>query len=352
MTSYVTSTAYMFENLLLGLVLTFISSWFAIRLARRVGLIDVPGRAAHKLHQNPIPLAGGIALVLSISILIAVSGLWREPQIGVMLLAALLIFTLGLVDDAYSLRPILKLVGQCAAAILLILVGVYIQIFETASFFFSGSGVFFVWLGRILTILWIVGITNAFNLVDSMDGLAVGLGGWAFAFFMLATFDSQQLSLSALSALFLGACIAVYYYNKSPARLFLGDSGAQTLGFVLAAIAILYTPLEKYQNSSWFVPVLLLGVPIFDTSLVFISRLRRGKPVYQANRDHTYHRLVALGYDSDRAVFLMHLAGLVLECLAFAAVSVDPLYANLIFAGCLLAGLLLLVFLEHPKRCP
>ncbi len=352
MTSYVTSTAYMFGNILLGLALTFTSSWFAIRLARRVGLMDVPGRAAHKLHQSPIPLAGGIALVLSMAILTAASGLWHEPKIGVMLLAALLVFALGLVDDARSLRPILKLAGQCAAAALLILVGVYIQIFETTSFFLSGSGAFFFWLDRILTIFWIVGITNAFNLVDSMDGLAVGLGGWAFAFFMLATFDSQQLPLSALSALFLGGCIAVYYYNKSPARLFLGDSGAQTLGFMLAAIAILYAPLEKYQNSSWFVPVLLLGVPIFDTSLVFISRLRRGKPVYQANRDHTYHRLVALGFDPGRAVFLMHLAGLALECLAFVAVSIDPLRSNLIFAGCLLAGFVLLVYLDYPKRCP
>lgn len=352
MTSYVASTAYMFANILLGLLLTFASSWFAIRFARRVGLMDVPGRASHKLHQVPIPLAGGIALVLAMAILIFALSLWRGLEVSVMLLGALLVFVLGLVDDARSLKPLFKLAGQVAAAIILILAGVYIQIFETDAFFLSGSGPFFFWLDRILTVIWIVGVTNAFNLVDSMDGLAVGLSGWAFAFFMLATFDSQQLPLSALSALFLGGCLALYYYNRSPARLFLGDSGAQTLGFLLAVIAILYTPLEKVQNSSWFVPVLLLGIPIFDTSLVFISRLRRRKPFYQANRDHTYHRLVAMGLEPGRAVLLMHLAGLVLECLAFVAVSTDPLRANLIFGGCLVAGLLALVFLDQPKRWP
>ncbi|NPV75029.1 MAG: undecaprenyl/decaprenyl-phosphate alpha-N-acetylglucosaminyl 1-phosphate transferase [Anaerolineae bacterium] len=352
MTSYVASTAYMFANILLGLLLTFASSWFAIRFARRVGLMDVPGRASHKLHQVPIPLAGGVALALAMAILVFALSLWRELEVSVMLLGALLVFALGLVDDARSLKPLFKLAGQVAAAIILILAGVYIQIFETASFFLSGSGPFFFWLDRILTVVWIVGVTNAFNLVDSMDGLAVGLSGWAFAFFMLATFDSQQLTISALSALFLGGCLALYYYNRSPARLFLGDSGAQTLGFLLATIAILYTPLEKVQNSSWFVPVLLLGVPIFDTSLVFISRLRRRKPFYQASRDHTYHRLVAMGLEPGRAVLLMHLTGLVLECLAFVAVSTDALRANLIFGGCLMAGLLALVILDHPKRWP
>lgn len=350
MTSYIASTGYMFVNILLGLLFTFTSGWFAIRFTRRVGLLDDPNRASHKLHQVPIPLAGGIALVLSMTILVFFLGLWHGIEMGAMLLAALLVFALGLVDDARSLKPLPKLAGQSAAAIILVLAGVYIQIFETTSFFLSGSGQFYFWVDRILTVIWIVGITNAFNLVDSMDGLAVGLGGWSFAFFMLATFDSQQLSLSALSALLLGGCLALYYYNRSPARLFLGDSGAQTLGFLLAAIAILYAPLEKVQNSSWFVPVLLLGIPIFDTSLVVFSRLRRHKPFYQANRDHTYHRLVAMGLEPGRAVFLMHLTGLALECLAFIAVLTDPLYANLIFGGCLAAGLLALVILDHPKR--
>lgn len=350
MISYVISTDFMYVNILFGLLLTLATGWVAIRIARRAGLLDYPGRAAHKLHQVPIPLAGGMALVMAMALLSVFAGLWKDKAFALMLLAALLVFVLGLLDDKRPLRPFVKLAGQVSAALLLIAGGVSIQIFENDQFFIYGSGSLFFWIDRFLTVLWVVGITNAFNLVDSMDGLAVGLSGWAFAFFMLAAFDSQQWPLSALSALLLGGCLALYYYNRSPAKLFLGDSGAQTLGFLLAGIAILYVPLDKYQTSSWFVPVLLVGVPIFDTSLVFFSRLRRHKPVYQANRDHTYHRLVDLGLEPGRAVFVMHLAALTLMCLAFIAVALPPLQANLIFGGCLLAGLVLMVILDRPAR--
>lgn len=352
MISYVDSTDYMFTGILLGLLVTFVSGWLAIKFTRRVGLLDTPGKAPHKLHNVPVPLAGGITLALSLALLSIFFKLWQDSIITMVLLSAALVFGLGLLDDALSLKASIKLAGQAVAAALLILSGVYIQIFETHNFFLAGSGPFFYWLDRLLTMFWIIGITNAFNLVDSMDGLAVGLSGWAFAFFMLATFDSQQLTLSFLSAIILGICIALYFFNKSPAWLFLGDSGAQTLGFLLAVLSILYTPLERYQNSSWFVPILLVGIPIFDTCLVFFSRLRRRKPFYQAGRDHTYHRLVAFGIEPGRVVLLMHISCLVLECLAFIAVGIDPLPANLIFGTCLLAGFATFTYLDHPKRWP
>jgi UDP-GlcNAc:undecaprenyl-phosphate GlcNAc-1-phosphate transferase len=191
-----------------------------------------------------------------------------------------------------------------------------------------------------------VGITNAFNLTDSMAGLSVGLSGWALAFFTLATFDSGQLSLSLFSALLLGICLGISYFNRHPAKLFLGDSGAQTLGFFLAAIGMLYTPVGAYQTSSWFVPILLVGVPIFDTSLVFFSRLRRKQAFYQSGRDHTYHRLVKRGMDSGRAVMTMHFAALILECVAFVAVSLAPLQANAVFFACILAGIIFYFILD------
>jgi UDP-GlcNAc:undecaprenyl-phosphate GlcNAc-1-phosphate transferase len=208
----------------------------------------------------------------------------------------------------------------------------------------------YVFLDQLLTLLWIVGVTNAFNLVDSMDGLSVGLSAWAFAFFTLAMLDSQQHELSLLSAVLLGICIGLYFYNATPARLFLGDAGAQGLGLLLATIAILYTPLETYQTSTWFVPILLVGVPIFDTSLVFFSRLRRGKRFYQGSMDHTFHRLVANGFEPGRAVLAMHLAALCLECAAFVAVSLPPLQSNLVFLACLLAGAGWMIYLDDSKR--
>jgi UDP-GlcNAc:undecaprenyl-phosphate GlcNAc-1-phosphate transferase len=121
------------------------------------------------------------------------------------------------------------------------------------------------------------------------------------------------------------------------------------LGFFLAAIGILYTPVGAFQTSSWFVPILLVGVPIFDTSLVFFSRLRRKQAFYQSGRDHTYHRLVKRGMDSGRAVMTMHFAALILECVAFVAVSLEPLLANSVFIVCILVGVVLFFVLDrHP----
>ena len=166
---------------------------------------------------------------------------------------------------------------------------------------------------------------------------------------MLVTVDAGQTSLSLLSAIILGGAIGMLYFNALPAGTFLGDSGAQFLGFVLAALAIAYTPPGLPQPSSWFVPILLLSVPIFDTSLVIISRLRQKKAVYQAGLDHTYHRLVNLGLPSSRAVLTMHLSAIIGGCLAFMALPLPPLWANIIFASTLMVGLFLLVWLENQE---
>jgi UDP-GlcNAc:undecaprenyl-phosphate GlcNAc-1-phosphate transferase len=185
-----------------------------------------------------------------------------------------------------------------------------------------------------------------------MDGEVAGLRLLAVAFFLLGTYESGQFALSALCAGMLGIAIGLHFYNSSPAKLFLGDGGAQTLGFLLAATAILYNPFNKFPTSSWFVPILLVGVPIFDTSMVFFSRLRRRKPFYQGGRDHSYHRLVALGFSSTRAVHVIHLAALALDCLAFIAVSLPPLWANGIFALCVLMGVASFFFLDRKRICP
>jgi UDP-GlcNAc:undecaprenyl-phosphate GlcNAc-1-phosphate transferase len=183
-----------------------------------------------------------------------------------------------------------------------------------------------------------------------MGGLATGLGGLAAAFFMLVAIGSQQALLSLFSTILLGACLGSYYFNSSPARFFLGDSGAQFLGFTLGALGIAYNPLGFSRLASWFIPILLLGVPIFDTTLVVYSRLRRRQPVYQAARDHTYHRLVAMGVSSSRAVLTMHGIGLLLGCAAFIALNLSPLIATGTFALVLLLGAAAVIFLERQYK--
>jgi UDP-GlcNAc:undecaprenyl-phosphate/decaprenyl-phosphate GlcNAc-1-phosphate transferase len=336
--------------ILSAICLTLLAGWVGIWLAKRFGLMDIPGAAPHKLHPVPTPYAGGIALILSLLPLIFVFGLWQDSNLNILLIPILAIFLLGFWDDIHSLSAPVKLIIQLAAVIFLVTNGIRIRILEFPTFYLGGPAQLYVWLDYFLTFFWIIGITNAFNLVDSMDGLAVGLSGWAFAFFMLATYDSGQISLTLVSAIFLGICIGIHFHNAHPARLFLGDSAALTLGFVLSVIAILYTPQKSYQASSWFVPILLVAVPIFDTSLVVFSRLRRGKPFYKGGLDHTYHRLEALGLEPARAVLAMQIAAIVLECLAVIAIRLTPLYANLIFGGCLLLGLGSVILLDSKKR--
>ncbi len=338
-----------FLGTLTGVLVTLLTAWVGIKVAVRLKLMDIPGALPRKQHQLPTPYAGGIALLLSLLVLLIGTGMWKSEELRGLFVAVLVIFVFGIWDDYKKLRPVVKLCGQILAAILLIYSGIYIRIFESTQFFIGGQHEF-IWLDWGITLLWIVGVTNAFNLVDSMDGLAVGLSAWAFAFFMLATLDSQQRVLSVLSAMVLGICLGLLFYNITPARLFLGDAGAQGLGLLLATIAIMYTPQVPYQKSSWFIPILLVGVPIFDTALVSFSRLRRRKPFYLGGMDHTYHRLVALGLEPGRAVMAMHMAALMLECAAFVALSLPPGQANGIFAGCILAGFACLFYLDNPKR--
>ena len=311
------------------------------RAAAHFGVLDHPGSAPHKRHNRPVPLSGGWAIAVTVFLLALIDGLFVESEeVAAVLLASLIVFFWGIWDDARGLSAPLKLVGQVVPSLILMGVGIYVRLFDPP----------FEWLNWGITLVWLVGITNAYNFVDSMDGLATGLAGVAAAFFMLVTFDSDQLSLSLLSAILLGSCIGVFFYNSRPAHFFLGDAGAQWLGFVLAALAIVYDPVGFLRTQSWFIPVLLVGVPVFDTTLVVVSRLRRGLPIYLARADHTYHRLVAFGMHSNRAVLLMHMIALLLGCLAFITLSLPPLLANSIYFFCMLSGGLAITLMDSKKR--
>jgi UDP-GlcNAc:undecaprenyl-phosphate GlcNAc-1-phosphate transferase len=331
----------LFKASLGGIVIAVVICPLAIWIAKKTGLLDLPGSAAHKQHMRPTPSAGGIALAVSMIVLVLIFHL-LDKDITFVLVAVGIVFLFGLLDDAKGLRAPVKLAGQILASILLVASDVSVHFMEGLSIPYL-SGTMLTVLDWGVTILWFVGITNAFNLIDSMDGISIGIAGIAFTFFMIMAMTAQQTHLAIFSACLLGICIGLYFYNVSPARLFLGDSGAQTLGFTLAAVAMLFTPQDLPQASSWFVPVLVLGMPIFDTSMVVASRLHRHAPIFQADRTHIYHRLVALGLEPQRAVLTIHLMTLVLNLLAFIALSLSPLGSNLIFFAVILVGVVLLI---------
>src|SRR5690349_6109943 len=217
---------YIFWAILTVLAITPI----AIKVAVRFQLIDQPNSSPHKIHQHPIPKASGLAIGLVIVSLNLLSGNVGSSPIRAILMSAIVIFIFGLWDDTRKLTPQWKLVGQILATAILISQGIYIRMLGSLMI-----------PNIILTFLWVIGITNAFNLVDSMDGLVVGLAAIASAFFMLVTVDAGQPELSLLSAVVLGSSIGLLYFNTLPAHTFLGDSGAQFLGFILAALGIVYT---------------------------------------------------------------------------------------------------------------
>jgi UDP-GlcNAc:undecaprenyl-phosphate GlcNAc-1-phosphate transferase len=320
----------------------------SIYFSQRIGLIDKPEKGAHKIHSVPTPLAGGTVLILCLVLLSFLLGLWKDKFTGALLIAATIVYLFGLWDDMRGLSAMPKLAGQILASVVLIISHVSVHFIESVSLSFL-SPTIVTWFDTALTLFWLVGVTNAMNMIDSMDGIAIGISGIAFIFFILVTALSEQMNLTEISIVLLGIAVGIYFYNVTPARLFLGDSGSQTFGFIVAALAMEYAPVGLSPISSWFVPILLVGIPIFDTSLVVYSRVRRGLPVYQANLDHTYHRLVSMGLSRRRAVLTIHIAAILLSLIAFSTFYLSPVIANTIFGTILLIGVVMIILLDYHK---
>ncbi|MBN1316612.1 MAG: undecaprenyl/decaprenyl-phosphate alpha-N-acetylglucosaminyl 1-phosphate transferase [Anaerolineales bacterium] len=274
------------------------------RFAYRIGFLDQP--AARKIQKHPIPLMGGVAIYAGVLLSILVLRRNYLPELASILGGATLVSLLGLWDDRVELPAIVKLAGQILTAVGLILAGVQISL-----------GWLPVWINILLTILWVVGISNAINLLDNMDGLASGISAVASAYFMVIAAMNGQYLVSSLAAAVFGACLGFLVFNSQPASIFMGDAGSLFLGFTLAVIGIKLRFPNNVNVVTWMAPVLVMGVPIFDTTLVMISRIRRKvNPFTTAGKDHTSHRLVNTGMTTKEAVYTLYLVGCMLGLMA------------------------------------
>jgi UDP-GlcNAc:undecaprenyl-phosphate GlcNAc-1-phosphate transferase len=317
-----------------ALILAVSSTPVARKLGWQLGIIDQP--SARKMHLKPIPRIGGLAIYIAfILALLIFEDRFRIPQLISILIGATLVSFLGVWDDSWTLHPLLKLVGQIVAALILIFSGVQVQFLP------------YLFLNVAVTILWVVGITNALNLLDNMDGLSGGVGSVAAAFFLLLAAMNGQYLVGSLAAALLGACLGFLVYNFNPATIFMGDTGSLFLGFVLAALGIKLRFSGRPDIVTWMVPVVVLGLPIFDTTLVVLSRLRRGVPIYQGGRDHVSHRLVTMGLTQRETVLILYLVCGALGVLAVFITQAGFLEGYVIGGTIALAGLLALIKLER-----
>lgn len=325
------SLTQVFLIFLSALVFAILGTPLAKRVAVVTGVLDQP--SGRKIHHTPVPLLGGAAIYAGFVLALLLFGdRFYVRELVAILLGGTLVSLFGVVDDAHGMRPLIKLGGQLLAGVVLILSsggltgGPQVTIFPSTA------------LNIAVTLIWIIGITNALNLLDNMDGLSGGIAAVASAFFLLLAALNDQVLVGAMAAALLGACIGFLRYNLNPATIFMGDTGSLFLGFILAALGIKLRFPGHTPAVTWMIPVLVLGLPIFDTALVTVSRLRRGlNPLTNGGKDHLSHRLVALGMTRREAVLTCYLiAG------SFGMIAVFLMRATVTEAYLILAALIVI----------
>ncbi len=313
------------------------------QLALRVGMVDHPG--PRKVHVTPIPLLGGLAIYCGVvlAILVTTDSQARAQIIGV-LTGATLVALVGTLDDRGLLHHQIKLfVGMPVAALILLASGVHAQMFSAV---LPGKVGYLADAG--LSVLWVVGITASFSILDHMDGLCAGVAAIASVFFAIFASLSGQVLVSTLAAAVLGAAAGFLRWNFTPAKIFMGDGGAMLLGFLMATLALKLRPAGLPHATAWMIPVLILGVPIFDTTLVSISRSRRGLlPFATPGKDHTAHRLANLGLGQRRAVLGMYALGATFGLLALAVSRLSARHSFALATATAAAALVGVALLER-----
>jgi UDP-GlcNAc:undecaprenyl-phosphate GlcNAc-1-phosphate transferase len=308
-------------------VMSLISTPLCRILAFRFNFLDRPLSQGHKTHRQPIPLLGGLAIcsawvgtillgvlaIRSVPIAQLHSELQRNlsgvtsvtPEIAVICVGAILSMLLGLWDDRFNMSAKVKFFGQFLIATIVVVWGkVHVSLFVDHPVFVT-----------VVSVFWILVIFNAINFFDNMDGLAVGTAAITFAFFTIAAAANQQYYVASFCAAAAGACVGFWFFNHSPATIFMGDSGSHFLGYLLAvsgAKVTFYNPDISTTKFPILIPLFILAIPLFDLASVVVIRTLAGKPFYIGDNNHISHRFVRMGMSRKRAVFLVHLLTLLI----------------------------------------
>ena len=321
-----------FLALILAFIGTAVFTPVSIKLARKFDVLDYP--RARNVHRQPLPRWGGIGIFGGFFTAIIMLFIFSSPfkallnfksgellkQLTGIIFGGILVFVLGLMDDKKSIAAPVKFCVQIIAAYIAMDYGVRIS--GLALPFFSHFITFPIIVGQLVTVFWIIGFMNTINLADGLDGLAAGIVAIAAGtFFVVALLQSdtklvilsKQLQLSAvLAAVLMGSCLGFLLYNFNPARVFMGDSGALFLGFMLSAISTIGT-LKSTAIMALFIPIIVVALPILDVALSIFRRMRAGMGLMQPDKDHIHHRLLRFGWTHMEVVLLMYIVTLLLS---------------------------------------
>ena len=299
---------------LLAVLISFGFVYFTVpyvqKLALKTGFVDMPNQ--RKIHTAPIPLLGGLSIYMGFVVTGAIFAN-HSPEFWGILLGGLIIFLIGIIDDFYKTRhkemaawP--KFIVQIIAASILPLFGVSMQGINVP-FVHDSFIVFPMWLRILATVVWVVGITNMMNFLDGVDGLAAGIAAISGTTLFFIAILKGHGAMALLSITLIGSSLGFLRHNFHPARIFMGDAGATFLGYVLAAIAV-GGAFKSATLISVLIPVLALGVPIMDAFYVIIRRMKEKRPIYVADKGHTFHYLMRSGLSQKQTVTFLYLLGI------------------------------------------
>jgi len=313
----------------LPFVVAFLVSFAATPVARKaailIGAVDIP-KDERRVHKNPVPRMGGLAIFLGTIISMLIFLPKSHETLGIVF-GAFIIVILGLFDDKYELNAKVKLLGQVAAASVLIFAGVRIDWLSNP---FGKELIYLYWFSIPITLLWVVGITNTINLIDGLDGLAAGIAGISsFSLFVVSVLNGRTAT-AVISIVIVGAALGFLPFNFNPAKIFMGDTGSMFLGFMLAAISI-QGAVKSAAAIAIAVPILALGVPIFDTTFAIFRRAINKQPIMKADKGHLHHRLLDKGLNQKQVVFIMYGVSIMLGISAILISSTNELRGSLIF---------------------
>jgi len=289
--------------LVVALVISFAATPIVKKFAQKLGAMDVPGEA-RRVHDHPIPRMGGLAIFLGFVLSVVLFADVTRPVQGI-LLGSIIIVAVGAVDDIVSLNAWIKLAGQIAAAVVAVLHGVVIEVLMNPNVFSQSEHLILGIFSIPITILWIVGVTNSVNLIDGLDGLAVGVSAIGSVTMLVVATVVSEGNVALILAALAGACIGFMPYNLNPAKIFMGDTGALLLGFVLSTVSVLGM-FKFYAIVSFIVPVLALALPVFDTLFAIVRRAVKGQSPFTPDRGHFHHRLLDMGYSQKQAVAILY----------------------------------------------